>query len=519
MSMKTVWEQGGERHEVTAPLSLIVSAFAPVQDVRKTLTPQLRTDVGETDLILIDLGKGKHRLGGSALAQVYKQVGDETPDVDDPRVLKLFFAVIQALNELGFVLAYHDRSDGGLFATVCEMAFAGHAGVRIELDDLGRDPVAALFCEELGALLQVPRERLNGILGAFKEAGIGRYTHRLGTVTRDDRISFVRQGKELFGDTRVNLQRAWSETTWQLQRLRDNPACAQQEFDRLLDDSDPGLRAVLTFKPGDDVAAPYIATGRRPPIAILREQGVNGQMEMAAAFDRAGFRAVDVTMSDISDGRVSLRDFRGFAACGGFSFGDVLGAGEGWAKSILFNPRVRDAFSAFFARPDSFALGICNGCQMMSNLHEIIPGAGHWPHFVRNSSEQYEARMVMTQVPPNPSLFLGGMAGSFLPIVVAHGEGRAEFRSPADAQRVSQENLVALRFVDNLGNVTQAYPYNPNGSPDGIAGLTTPDGRFTIMMPHPERVFRTVSNSWHPDEWGEDGPWLRMFRNARVWAD
>jgi phosphoribosylformylglycinamidine synthase len=518
MSMKTVWSEGDEQRAVTAPLSLIISAFAPVTDVRKTLTPQLRTDQGETDLVLIDLGKGKNRLGGSALAQVYKQIGNESPDVDDPRVLKLFFAVVQALNELGFLLAYHDRSDGGLFATICEMAFAGRSGVRIDLDDLGRDPVAALFNEELGAVLQVPHARLNGILGALKEAGIARTAHRIGTLTRDDRISFVRHGQEVFGDTRVNLQRAWSETSWRMQSLRDNPDCAQQEFDRILDDTDPGLSAVLTFKPEEDVAAPYIATGARPPVAILREQGVNGQLEMAAAFDRAGFRAVDVTMSDIVDGRVSLRDFKGFAACGGFSFGDVLGAGEGWAKSILFNNRTRDEFSAFFARPDSFALGICNGCQMMSNLHEIIPGAGTWPHFVRNSSEQYEARVCMVQVPQNPSLFLGGMLGSFLPIVVAHGEGRAEFRTVADRERITAGHQVALRFVDNRGNTTQAYPYNPNGSPAGIAGLTTPDGRFTVMMPHPERVFRSVSNSWHPDEWGVDGPWLRMFRNARVWV-
>jgi len=518
MSMKTVWSEGDEQRAVTAPLSLIVSAFAPVTDVRKTLTPQLRTDQGETDLVLIDLGKGKNRLGGSALAQVYKQTGNETPDVDDPRVLKLFFAVVQALNELGYLLAYHDRSDGGLFATVCEMAFAGRTGVRVEIDDLGRDPLAALFSEELGAVLQVPHERLNGILGALKEAGIARTAHRIGTLTRDDRISFVRHGQEVFSDTRVNLQRAWSETSWRMQSLRDNPDCAQQEFDRILDDTDPGLSAVLTFKPEDDVAAPYIATGARPPVAILREQGVNGQLEMAAAFDRAGFRAVDVTMSDIVDGRVSLRDFKGFAACGGFSFGDVLGAGEGWAKSILFNGRTRDEFSAFFARPDSFALGICNGCQMMSNLHEIIPGAETWPHFVRNSSEQYEARVCMVQVPQNPSLFLGGMVGSFLPIVVAHGEGRAEFRTAADWERITAGHQVALRFVDNRGSITQAYPYNPNGSPAGIAGLTTPDGRFTVMMPHPERAFRSVSNSWHPDAWREDGPWLRIFRNARCWV-
>ena len=518
MSMKTVWDEAGEQHSVIAPLSLIVSAFAPVTDVRKTLTPQLRTDQGETDLLYIDLGKGQNRLGGSALAQVYKQVGNEAPDVDDARVLKLFFAVIQALNELGFLLAYHDRSDGGLFATICEMAFAGRTGVRIELDDLGHDPLAALFSEELGAVLQVPRARLSGILGALKEAGIARTAHRIGTLTPDDRITFVRHGKELFGDSRVNLKRAWSETSWRMQSLRDNPDCAQQEYDCILDDTDPGLSAVLTFNPEEDITAPYLAKGIRPLVAILREQGVNGQLEMAAAFDRAGFRTVDVTMSDIVDGRVSLRDFKGFAACGGFSFGDVLGAGEGWAKSILFNSRTRDEFSAFFARPDSFALGICNGCQMMSNLHEIIPGAAAWPHFVRNSSEQYEARVCMVQIPQNPSIFMQGMIGSFVPIAVAHGEGRAEFRTPADWERVTAANQVALRFVDNRGNVTQAYPANPNGSPAGIAGLTTPDGRFTILMPHPERVARTSSNSWHPDGWGEDGPWLRMFRNARSWV-
>ena len=515
MSMKTVWQENGEPRSVTAPLSLIISAFAPVTDVRKTLTPQLRTDVGETDLVLIDLGKGRNRLGGSALAQVYKQVGNEAPDVDDARVLKLFFAVIQALNELGFLLAYHDRSDGGLFATICEMAFAGRVGVRIELDDLGHDPLAALFSEELGAVLQVPRARLKGILGALKEAGIARTAHRIGSLTPDDRISFVRHGKEIFSDTRVNLQRAWSETSYRIQALRDNPECAQQEYDRILDDTDPGLNAVLTFNSDEDIAAPYIVTGVRPPVAILREQGVNGQLEMAAAFDRAGFHTVDVTMSDIVDGRVSLKDFKGFAACGGFSFGDVLGAGEGWAKSILFNNRTRDEFSAFFMRPDSFALGICNGCQMMSNLHEIIPGAEAWPRFVRNSSEQYEARVCMVQIPQNPSIFLQGMTGSFLPIAVAHGEGRAEFRTPADWERVTAASQVALRFVDNRGAVTQSYPYSPNGSPAGIAGLTTPDGRFTILMPHPERVARTVSNSWHPDNWNADGPWLRMFRNAR----
>ncbi len=519
MSMKTVWrDASGAERSVTAPLSLIVSAFAPVMDVRRTLTPQLRTDCGETDLILVDLGKGRNRLGGSALAQVYGQTGSEAPDVDDPRVLKLFFAVIQALNELGFLLAYHDRSDGGLFATVCEMAFCGRTGVAIDLSDLGRDVPAVLFNEELGAVLQVPRERRDGILGALKKAGLLRYAKRIGSISSDDRISFSRNGRILFSDSRVNLQRAWSETSYRIQALRDNPQCASQEYDLILDDLDPGLSAHPSFDPGEDVAAPFIAHGVRPAVAILREQGVNGQAEMANAFDRAGFRAVDVTMSDIIDGRVRLSDFDGFAACGGFSYGDVLGAGEGWAKSILFNARARDEFSAFFARSDSFALGVCNGCQMMSGLRDLIPGAGSWPRFVRNTSEQFEARVCMVQVPQNPSIFMHGMAGSFLPIVVAHGEGRALFRDPADLDGVFAGNLVAMRFMDNRGAPSESYPSNPNGSPRGITGLTTPDGRFTILMPHPERVTRAVCNSWRPDHWEEDGPWMRMFRNARVWA-
>ena len=518
MSMKTVWQDAdGQERAVTAPLSLIISAFAPVLDVRKTLTPQLRTDQGDTDLLLIDLGKGKNRLGGSVLAQVYKQVGRETPDVDDPRVLKLFFAVIQALNELGFVLAYHDRADGGLFATVCEMAFAAHCGVHIDLSDLG-DATAALFNEELGAVLQVPRVRREGILGALKQAGLLRHTHLIGQITTDDRITFVRHNKLVFSDSRIDLQRAWSETSYRMQALRDNPLCAQQEFDALLDAADPGLHATLSFDPQQDIAAPFIARGLRPAVAILREQGVNGQLEMAAAFERAGFDARDVTMSDIIDGRVALKDFAGVAACGGFSFGDVLGAGEGWAKSILYNARARDEFSEFFTRGNSFALGICNGCQMMSNLHALIPGAEAWPHFVRNVSEQFEARVAMVEVPQNPSIFLAGMVGSHLPIVVSHGEGQAEFRDPTHLQQLIVARQVALNFVNTRGALTQDYPANPNGSPLGITGLTTPDGRFTIMMPHPERVFRSACNSWRELGWGEDGPWLRMFRNARVWV-
>ncbi len=518
LSMKTVWRDGEEARAVTAPLSLIVSAFAPVMDVRRTLTPQLRTDCGETDLILIDLARGKDRLGGSALAQVYKQVGNEAPDVDDPRVLKLFFAMVQALSELGLVLAYHDRSDGGLFATVCEMAFAGRTGVQIDLTDLNADVPAALFAEELGAVLQIPRAEREGIFGALQKSGLMRYTKLIGTITDDDHITFVRRGRTLLRDTRVNFQRAWSETSWRMQALRDNPDCAQQEYDRICDTTDRGLHAQLSFDPTEDIAAPFIATGARPRVAILREQGVNGQMEMAAAFDRAGFAAVDVTMSDIIDGRASLADFHGLAACGGFSFGDVLGAGEGWAKSILYNARAREQFAAFFGRSDTFGLGICNGCQMMSNLHELIPGAASWPHFVRNLSEQFEARTSLVEIPANPSLFLGDMAGSRLPIAVAHGEGRAEFRDSQHLQQVMDAGLVALRFVDHHGVPTERYPYNPNGSPQGIAGLTTHDGRFTIFMPHPERVFRTVANSWYPKEWGEDGPWLRLFRNARRWV-
>ncbi len=518
VSMKTVWtDDDGRRREVTAPLSLIVSAFAPVTDVRKTLTPQLRTDRGETDLLLIDLGRGKHRLGGSALAQVYGQLGDECPDVDDPRVLKLFFHIIQALNELGLAYAYHDRSDGGLFATLCEMAFAGRTGLTVDLSGFGRNAAAALFNEELGAVLQVPRARRHGLLGALKKSGLHRYAHIIGEVTTDGLITCTHKGKTVFQDARVNLHRAWSETSFRMQSLRDNPQTAREEYDRLLDTADPGLSATLTFDPEAKIAAPYIGKGAKPRMAILREQGVNGQVEMAAAFDRAGFAAVDVTMSDIIDGRVRLPDFKGFAACGGFSFGDVLGAGEGWAKSILFNNRARDEFSAFFARKDTFALGVCNGCQMMSNLHDIIPGAERWPRFVRNLSEQFEARVALVQIPQNPSIFLRDMQGSLLPVAVAHGEGRAEFRDPTHMQQLILDKQVALCFVDNRGELATTYPYNPNGSPYGITGLTTPDGRFTILMPHPERVCRTVANSWHPDEWGEDGPWLRMFRNARVW--
>ena len=519
LSMKTTWQDESGNKEVIAPLSLIISAFAPVSDARATFTPQLRTDCGETDLILVDLGRGWCRLGGSALAQVYGVLGNRAPDVDEPEALKVFFGIMQQLNRESRILAYHDRSDGGLFVAACEMIFAGHCGLTLEVTAAAGSSgsaLAALFNEELGALLQVRQEDTAGVLDAFASRGLGAACHVVGQVNAGDMLHVAFAGEEVFRDSRVNLHRAWSETTYHMQRLRDNPECAQQEYDRLLSFDDPGLHAHLSFDPAEDVTAPFVGKGARPRIAILREQGVNGQIEMAAAFDRAGFIAVDVHMSDIIAGHASLKDYKGFVACGGFSYGDVLGAGEGWAKSILFNARARDDFKVFFNRSDSFALGVCNGCQMMSNLHELIPGTESWPHFVRNRSEQFEARVVMLEVQQSPSLFFEGMAGSRMPVAVAHGEGYAEF-SGGRALAAAQP-LVTLRFVDNRGKNTQHYPYNPNGSPQGITGLTTPDGRFSILMPHPERVFRAVQNSWRPREWGEDGPWLRMFRNARRWV-
>ncbi|MBL8539468.1 MAG: phosphoribosylformylglycinamidine synthase, partial [Betaproteobacteria bacterium] len=517
MSMRTAWRDGDVEKAVTAPLSLVVSAFAPVEDARSTLTPRLRLDQGATRLLLIDLGCGRNRLGGSALAQVHRQVGEAAPDVDGPDALRAFFAVIQQLHRGGRLLAYHDRSDGGLFVTLCEMAFAGHCGATIDLESIARsrkEAIAALFAEELGALVQVRASDVPAVREAFGKAGLGPAVHDVGSTNADGMVEIRLAGKVFLAERRRDLQRIWSATTYHMQRLRDHPVCAQEEHDRILDEADPGIQVRLTFDPQENVAAFYIASGARPRVAILREQGVNGQVEMAAAFDRAGFAAVDVHMSDIIAARLSLEDFVGIAACGGFSYGDVLGAGEGWAKSILFNPRARDEFEGFFAREDTFALGVCNGCQMMSNLHEIIPGTAAWPHFVRNRSEQFEARFVTVEVQDSPSIFFTGMAGSRLPIPVAHGEGYAEF---ASADRMSQAR-VALRFVDNRGAPTEIYPLNPNGSPQGITGLTTADGRFTILMPHPERVFLTAQNTWHPEDWDADGPWLRMFRNARHWV-
>jgi len=537
LSMRTAWEEGAAKKQVVSPLSLVASAFAHVDDTRRTLTPQLVTDAGDSELLLIDLSAGKNRIGGSALAQVFGVTGNESPDVDDATRLKAFFTAIQALNRAGLLLAYHDRSDGGAFAAVCEMAFAGRCGVTLNMDALCYDPLLhdvdgnerkpnllggrsmellmrALFNEELGAVVQVRRSDREKVTETLRAAGLGTCYQILGYPNDRDEVRVFHNAKALLAEKRVELQRAWSETSFRLQSLRDNPVCAQEEYDRILDTADRGLFAELSFDPAEDIAAPFIASGAKPQVAILREQGVNSHLEMAAAFARAGFTPVDVHMSDILAGRAKLADFKGLVACGGFSYGDVLGAGLGWARTILFNGRCRDEFAAFFARPDTFSLGVCNGCQMMSALKDIIPGAEAWPRFVRNHVEQFEARLVMAEVTASPSLFFAGMAGSRMPIVVSHGEGRADFGVTGDLAAAQ----VAMRFIDHAGQPAERYPYNPNGSPAGITSLTSVDGRATILMPHPERVHRTVQMSWHPAGWGEDSPWLRMFRNARRWV-
>ncbi len=519
LSMKTVWKDQGQDKVMTSPLSLIITAFAPVTDIRQTLTPELKA--GDSALILLDLGAGKNRLGGSVLAQTYNQLGDEAPDLDDLDHFKAFFDAIQNLNAEDKLLAYHDRSDGGLLATLAEMLFAGRQGVDLSLDSLFADDkagrqqaiLAALFNEELGAVIQVKQTDVAAVLERLKTAGLAQNTHVIGQVTAKQQLNIRVQGELIYSAERASLQKIWSEVSYRMQALRDNPDCAQQQFERLSDDQDPGLSATLSFDPSENISLAF-DQALRPKVAILREQGVNGHVEMAAAFDRAGFTAIDVHMSDIIHARVTLDDFVGLVACGGFSYGDVLGAGGGWAKSILFNAKARAQFSAFFQREDTFALGVCNGCQMMSGLKEIIPGAEHWPAFKRNISEQFEARVAMVSIQPSPSIFMAGMAGSVLPVVIAHGEGRAEFEHELDAEKAQ----VALSYVDNYGETTTDFPANPNGSPLGITGLTNTDGRFTIMMPHPERCFRTIQNSWSPDDWKEDGAWLRMFRNARVWV-
>ncbi|MBO6258334.1 MAG: phosphoribosylformylglycinamidine synthase [Succinivibrio sp.] len=515
MSMKTTWEENGQQKCVTAPLSLIVSAFARVEDVRKTLTPQLRTDKGETKLIYIDLGDRRNRLGGSALTQVYRQLGDKCADLDSPARLKGLFDSVQFLNNKGMLLAYHDISDGGLFTTICEMSFAGHTGVGVDIGQLGQDDLAVLFNEEPGAVLQVRSEDEETILNILSGHGLANCSFTIGALRTDDRIVFTRDGSEILGKSRAYFRSIWGETTYRMQVMRDNPVCAEQEFKAKNESGDRGLFVELTYDPKEDIAAPYIARGISPKIAVLREQGVNSQSEMAAAFNRAGFCCVDVHMSDILSGRVKLDEFKGFAACGGFSYGDVLGAGEGWAKTILFNSRAADEFSRFFNRNDTFALGVCNGCQMMSTMSSLIPGAENWPRFVTNLSERFEARFVEVEIQRSGSILFDGMEGSRMPIVVSHGEGRAEFSDEAKQKALEHQGLVAMRYIDHEGKVTMEYPLNPNGSPAGITAVTTPNGRFTIMMPHPERVMRTVANSWHPDDWGEDSAWVRLFRNAR----
>ncbi|RYZ01938.1 MAG: phosphoribosylformylglycinamidine synthase [Myxococcales bacterium] len=518
MSMRTVWRDNGEERSVTAPLSLIVSAFAPVTDVRRALTPELSRDHGPSELLLVDLGRGQNRLGGSAVLQVHGSVGEAPPDLDDPELLKGFFAAIQDLSSAGLLLAYHDRSDGGLVVTLLEMAFAASAGLAISLETLGVDPLAALFSEELGAVLQVrvgDAEKVREVLALHGLAGC---IHSVAAVLEDDRIEISQGGKVLIEEKRSVLRSVWSETTHALQRLRDDATCADEEQALRTDASNLGLSVKPSFDIDEDVAAPFIAKSgaARPKVAILREQGVNGQIEMAAAFDRAGFSAVDVHMSDLLSGRVSLADFQGLAACGGFSYGDVLGAGGGWAKSILFHGRTRTELSEFFARRNTFTLGVCNGCQMVSGLLELIPGATGFPRFVRNRSEQFEARLSLVRVEKSRSVLLAGMEGSLLPIAVAHGEGRAEFESEASRVAFEESGRVAVRFADTRGEVASRYPENPNGSPAGIAAITSEDGRATLIMPHPERVFRAVQYSWRPRTWREDAPWMRLFRNARA---
>ncbi len=538
LSMRTTWQdEAGTQKAVISPLSMIATAFAGVGDIRKTLTPQLKIEEGvETELVLIDLGKQKHRLGGSVLTQAYNSVGEHAPDID-AATLKQFVSGIVALKHEGLLLAYHDRSDGGLFATLAEMSFASRSGLSIELDSICYDDMmsvvygsekrpdllkgrfndrifGALFAEELGAVIQVRREDRERVQKLLSEAGLGAETHFIGYPNDRGNLRIRRNAKMVFEADVNELLQVWSEVSHEIARIRDDVESADQEFAALADKSNPGLFVSLSYDASEDIAAPVVAVAKaRPKVVILREQGVNSQNEMASAFEAAGFAPYDVHMSDLMTGRVALTDFHGLAACGGFSYGDVLGAGQGWAKSILFNERLREQFAAFFSRTDTFALGVCNGCQMMSNLAEIIPGAEAWPRFHRNKSEQFEARFAMVEVLESPSILLAGMAGSRMPIVVSHGEGRAVFQSGDDRNKV----LVSARFIDNKGAVASSYPANPNGSPDGITALTTPDGRFTIMMPHPERCRRTVQMSWAPQSLGADSPWMRMFRNARKW--
>ncbi|MGY4828705.1 phosphoribosylformylglycinamidine synthase [Sphaerotilaceae bacterium SBD11-9] len=536
LSMRTRWSEGDQAKQVTAPVSLIVSAFATLANVRPTLTPQLQP--GDTTLILIDLGRGKNRMAGSMLAQVLNQFGNEVPDLDDPQQLKALVNAVNQLRHEGKLLAYHDRSDGGLWATACEMAFAGHLGVSLNIDMLVTEgdgisdsraeygdsknwagqvsarraelSLRALFNEELGAVIQVPTAVRNEVMQTLREHGLSKHSHFIGKPNDKGVVEVWRDAKPIFSAPLRELHQAWDEVSWRIAQLRDNPVCADAEHEAAGRADDPGLHVHLTFTP----EAPAIVT-RRPKLAILREQGVNSHVEMSYSMDQAGFDTFDVHMSDLQTGRARLDQFQGFIACGGFSYGDTLGAGEGWARSVMFNPVLAEQFAAFFQRTDTFALGVCNGCQMMAALSPIIPGAQAWPKFTRNKSEQFEARLSLVEVLESPSIFFTGMAGSRLPIAVAHGEGFADFSQRGDAKAVHR----AMRFVDNTGRPTEAYPFNPNGSPGGLTSVTTPDGRFTVLMPHPERVFRNVLMSWTSGDRSEQSPWMQMFRNARRWAD
>lgn len=518
LSMRTVWDQDGATRTVTAPVSLVISAFAPVTDVRRTLTPQLQPEL-DSVLLWIDLSAGQHRLGGSVLAQVYQQLGNDSPDVDDPQRLAAFFAAIRELTSEGLLRAYHDISDGGLWAALCEMAFAGRCGLDVDMgaELAGEAVLAPLFAEELGAVVQVAAGDVATVMARLEAVGLAACTRALGHPTRGEQIVIRTGATTVLAGSRARWQATWAETSYRLQALRDDPHCAEEEFARIADADDAGLQARLSFDPADNPAAPMVATGVRPQIAVLREQGVNGQLEMAAAFHLAGFDAVDVHVSELLEGRRALDGFHGLVACGGFSYGDVLGAGEGWAKSILFNDRARAQFERYFARSDTFALGVCNGCQMFAALAELIPGTEDWPRFVRNRSEQFEARLVQVAIAETPSVLLQGMSGTQVPVAVAHGEGRAEFADAAAAARFEASGRLGLRYVEGDGATAVRYPANPNGSPAGIAGVTSADGRVTIMMPHPERVFQTRQLSWHPADWPQYSPWMRMFRNGRAW--
>lgn len=515
MSMKTRWREEDQECEIISPLSVVITAFARVEDVRYTVTPQLRTDKGDTVLLLIDLGNGHNALGASALTQVYRQLGDRPADIRNIEQLTGFFNAIQQLVADRKLLAYHDRSDGGLLVTLAEMAFAGHCGISVAIDGLSDNILAVLFNEELGAVIQIAASQLNTVRQIFEHHGLSNNVHHIGSVQSGYRLIISKNGKELYNESSNTLRTYWAETTWKMQRLRDNPFCADQEHHAKHDEEDPGLNVKLTFTPQEDISAPYIITGIRPKVAVLREQGVHSHIEMAAVFYRAGFDAIDVHMSDLLAGYCTLQNFDVLVACGGFSYGDVLGAGSGWANSILLNNQVRTEFESFFHRAHTLSLGVCNGCQMMSNLCALIPGAQHWPRFTRNLSDRFESRFILVEIANSPSLFMQDMANSRIPIAIAHGEGRVEVRNSAHLATLEKENLVVMRFVNNIGQITEVYPANPNGSPNGITAVTSIGGRSTVMMPHPERVSRTINNSWHPEEWGEDSPWLRMFRNAR----